>query len=337
MSVIFADSFDHYTSITSPNGKYDNAGSGCSISTVPGQSRTGPGCLAIATGAYGAGKFVKRNTDMLVACAWYATEQGECLWIRDSLFQSGSEILRLEVNVDGSVQVSGWTNGPVLGTSAPGLVAFGAYNSIAFRATFQGGVSWLARVYVNGHLVLTVPTTVGSVTASTAVDGFYLMGPGGGAGTCFVDDVYVLDCTDAVHNTYLGALRCYASVPVANGSPLQWTPLTGTNWSQVNEIPPDGDTSYNSDGTVSDADQYLHPLSIPTNAQIYAVQHCMDLEVDSGARSVTSDIAGVLNPTGIALAAGYVIRTWDYDQNPATAAPWQATDFPLLAGPAVSA
>lgn len=336
MSLIFCDSFDHYSSLLSPNGKYDSAGTGCSISTTPGQPRTGPGCLSITSGAVGPKKFFTPTTDLLVATAWYSGGEGDCIWLCDINFQSGSAVWRLFCHNDGSVSVAARTNGPIVGQSGPGFVAFGAYNSIAIRATLAGGVLWNLYVYVNGALVLTIlaaDSGIGSVT----LDAFALMGPGGGAVTCYHDDVYALDCTTPPHNGYLGALRCYASVPVANGSPLQWTPLGGTNWSQVSEIPPDGDTSYNSDGNVHDADQYLHPLSIPTNAQIYAVQHCMDLEVDSGARSVTSDIAGVLNPVGIPLAAGYVIRTWPYDQNPATAAPWQVADFPLLAGPAVSA
>jgi hypothetical protein len=336
MSLIFCDSFDHYSSLLSPNGKYDSAGSGCSISTVPGQSRTGPGCLSITSGAFGPKKFFSPTTDLLVATAWYSTGEGDCIWLCDSNFQSGSQVWRLFCHVNGSVSVAERTNGPITGQSGPGFVVFGAYNSVAIRATYAGGLTWTLRVYVNGALVLTIPPT-DPVTASVTLDAFALMGPGGGASTCFHDDVYALDCTTPPHNGYLGALRCYASVPVGNGSPLQWTPLAGTNWSQVNEIPPDGDASYNSDGNVGDADQYLHPLSIPTNAQIFAVQHCMDLEVDSGARSVTSDIAGVLNPVGIPLASGYVIRTWPYDENPATLAPWQVADFPLLAGPSVSA
>jgi hypothetical protein len=291
--------------------------------------------LSITSGAFGPKKFFSPTTDLLVATAWYSTSEGDCIWLCDINFQSGSQVWRLFCHNDGSVSVAARTNGPIVGQSGPGFVVFGAYNSIAIRSTFAGGFSWVNRVYVNGALVLTIPATDPG-TSSVTLDAFALMGPGG-TPTTFHDDVYALDCTTPPHNGYLGALRCYANVPVGNGSPVQWTPLAGTNWSQVSEIPPDGDTSYNSDGTIGHADQYLHPLSIPTNAQIFAVQHCMDLEVDSGARSVTSDIASVLNPVGIPLASGYVIRTWPYDQNPSTAAPWQIADFPLSAGPSVSA
>ena len=336
MSLIFADSFDHYSSFINPNGKYSSAGAGCQISTVSGQPRTGPGCCSITSGAFGPKKFHRRTTDLLVACAWNSGGSGDCIWICDSLFQSGSQVLRCFVNVDGSVSVLVRTNGPIIATSVPGLVSFGVYNSIAMRATNTGGINWYVRIYVNGALVLTTGST-DMGTSSTGVDGFQLMGPGG-LPTCYIDDLYVLDCTDAVNNGYLGPLRVYMSPPTANGSVL-WTPSAGTNWSNVNEIPPDGDTSYNSDGTVGQADQYLHPLnvSVPANSQIFAVQHCMDLEVDSGSRSVSSDVGSVVNANPVVLAAGYVIDTWPMDQNPITAAPWLSTSFPLLAGPSVTA
>jgi hypothetical protein len=111
------------------------------------------------------------------------------------------------------------------------------------------------------------------------------------------------------------------------------------NYLNVAEIPPDGDTSYNSDDTIGQSDQYVHPLpaGVPANARIFAVQHCMDAEVITGARSITSDVGGVLSPNAVALAAGYFIQTWPYDANPVTAAPWLAASFPVLAGPSVTA
>jgi hypothetical protein len=86
-------------------------------------------------------------------------------------------------------------------------------------------------------------------------------------------------------------------------------------------------------------DQYLHPLpgAVPSNSTLFAVQHCQDLQAVGGSRSVTSDIAGVSNAGAVALSFGFLIDTWPYDINPATAAPWLASDFPLLAGPAVTA
>lgn len=334
MSLIFADSFDTYTDLHSAYSIV--------LGTIVtgGQARTGPGCVAIISGAFGPGKFHRRTSDLLVASAWLSSMQAEALWLLDSTSFAGGngQVLRAVVNIDGSVSVQTRTNGPTIATSAPGVVNFNVYNSIALRGTNAGGVTWYARVYVNGILVLTTPV-VDPLTGTSQLNGFELMGPGGSGGIAYHDDVYVLDCSDAVNNDYLGALRCYASVPDADGT-VQWTPSVGaTNFSNVNQIPPDQNTIYNSSSTIGQIDQYRHPLNpqVPANARIFAVQHRMDLEVDSGARSVTDDVGGVQSPNAVALASGYVIDPWPYDDNPITTAPWQQADFPLLAGPAVTA
>jgi hypothetical protein len=119
---------------------------------------------------------------------------------------------------------------------------------------------------------------------------------------------------------------------------LAWIPLTSTNWVEVSENPPDGDTSYNSSGNIGDVDQYLYPMAgVPANSQIFFITHELDMKVDSGARSVTSDVAGVPNATSYALTSNYHIYCTPYDVNPATTKAFVAADFPLKAGPKVTA
>jgi hypothetical protein len=341
MSLIFADSFDHYTRLLSPNGKYDIAGAGSLISMGLGASRTGPGCLAVNSGAYGPGKVIRPTLDVLIASAYFTTLYG--LIYRLGVVGPGSWECELLSNPDRSLGVSNNSHYggdfPTLANSAPGVIQYGAYNNLAMRCTCNA-VTGTVSVWCNGVLVIhlvNVNTNWSNPTLNY-VNGFELMGPGGGVGTCFHDDLYVLDCTDAVNNDYLGPLRIYESAPTADGAVL-WTPSVGaSNFANVDTIPPDG-TLYNSDGTIGHADQYVHPLNgaVPANSQLFAVQHSMDLTVDSGARAVTSDVGGILNADAVALAAGYVIQSWPYDQDPITAAPWLASSFPVLAGPSVTA
>jgi hypothetical protein len=232
-----------------------------------------------------------------------------------------------------------YPNLPTLATSVPGLVTFNSYNAIAIRVLMDINGNGIVQVWCNGVRVI---NATGLLTYGGAglnyINMVELMGPGGNGFTCYHDDVYVLDVSAAPNNTYLGALRLYALPPTANGAPVAWTPLAGANWSEVNEVPPDGDTSYNSSGNVGDIDQYLYPLTgPPANSSIKFVQHELDMEVDSGSRSVASDVAGVVNAAATALTNGYHIYPTPYDTNPATGVAWVAGDFPLNAGPKVTA
>lgn len=341
MSLLFCDSFDHYSVIVN---KWDSGGTDCTIRSGTGVSRTGVGCLQINSAAFGPCKIVPQSTDVLVASAWYSDGPGLVSSLGNEgiggggIAQQGA-CVELVCNGNRSLSVRrGVSAGSaVLGTSAPGLVNFNAYNSLAMQTTVSANAT--VKVWCNGVLVLTlvgVDTRNTHNLARNYIDTVELMGPGG-IPICYHDDVYVLDCTVAQNNTYLGACRIYAAVPFENSAPLDWTPLAGTNFSEVDEIPPDGDTSYVSSGTVGQIDQYhYNPTGVPVGAQIQALQHVLDMRIDSGARSVASEVAGV-PALGIALAAGYAMHTWPYDVNPATLAGWVAGDFPLPAGPNVTA
>jgi hypothetical protein len=340
MSLIFADSFDHYTDLGT---KYDSVQNGL-ISTGLGQSRTGTSCVSVTLGAFGPAKVIRPCLDVLIASAFFSSSN--CIIYRMGPTGTGGLGLpswgpQLWLEADRSLTVRHKAGDAILGQTAPGVYTYNVYNNIGFRCTLNvNGEVWL---WVNGVLLLHlvgVDTRDSDNPTLTLINGVQIFGPGGGGGTCYHDDLYVLDCTDAVNNTYLGPLRIYESVPTADGV-VQWTPSPGGggNFVNVNEIPPDANTTYNSSGTIGQSDQYVHPLNgaVPANSQLFAVQHCMDVEVDTGSRAVTSDVGGVLNPNDVMLPSGYVIETWPYDENPITAAPWLASAFPLLAGPSVTA
>jgi hypothetical protein len=341
MALLFVDSFDHYTDIVS---KWDAAGTDCTIRSGTGVSRTGPACLQINSAAFGPVKVVPQSTDMLVATEWYSDAPGLVVSLGNEGVGGGGiadqgSCVELYCNGNRSLSVRrGISAGhTVLGTTAPLLVNFFAYNSIAMESTVSANAT--VKVWCNGALVLTlvgVDTRNLHNPARNYIDTIELLGPGG-IPTCYHDDVYILDCTVAPHNTYLGASRIYAVVPFENSAPLDWTPLAGTNFSEVAEIPPDDDTSYVSSGTVGQVDQYhYNTTGVPSGAQIQALQHVLDMKIDGGARSVGSDVAGV-PASGVALTTTYAMYTWPYDVNPATSAPWVAGDFPLPAGPKVTA
>src|ERR1019366_5720058 len=121
MSLIFSDSFDHYTDLLT---KYDAAGSNA-IRTA-GQSRTGIGCVEIIAGAFGPCKVIRQCQDVLAACAWFSSASGLMLSLGNegAGAQQGS-VVTLTCEPDRSISVrAGEANGPfrLIGQTVPGLV-----------------------------------------------------------------------------------------------------------------------------------------------------------------------------------------------------------------------
>jgi hypothetical protein len=339
VAVIFMDSFDYFSLLTD---RYQTVEPDAAL-VGGGLQRTGTQCYVCNSGNGAIAKTVKRSSDMLIAAMTKRGNPGNLLGLGndgggDLLFGT---CLFVHVNGDGSLQAltgpaRGFTNlGP---PTAPNLYQFNTYNSVAMRGLY--GAAGRIRLYCNGVLVLDlnpIDTTGGQNPGGGFFDTVSFVGTTGGAG--FFDDVYALDCTVPPNDGYLGAVRIYAQVPVADGA-VSWTPSTGMppNYQQVNEIPPDQNTIFNSSSTVGQSDQYVYPLpGIPPNSTIFCVQHCQDFQVSNGSRVVTSDIGGFENAAGIALASSYAIYAWQYDVNPVTGLAWTAADFPVLAGPAVIA
>lgn len=343
MALIFADGWDNYSTMTD---FWDIQGNDTSVNTTPGIPRTGLGCLQIHSAAFGPVKYFSHLQHVLFVTNWNCTAAGN---VMD--FMTGPDAaLRINVNADGSLSFTAGPihPGPTYTTAGVGLYTFGQYNNIAVEVQNFG---WplpnsTIKCWVNGVLVFNQSGLwaniypfpgPGSGAAAQFCDGVRLMSPGGNAFLCYHDDFYALDCSLAPNQAFLGALKLYALPPTANAA-VAWTPLAGTNWSEVNEVPPDGDASYNSSATVGQIDQYVYPLVGPPPGSSFAfLQHELDMEVDSGSRSVASVVNGTAPGPATALPNGYHIYPTAYDLNPSTGLPWVAGDFPLNAGPKVTA
>jgi hypothetical protein len=335
MALIFMDGFDHYNVI---GDFWDFAGNDCSIRLNTGQSRTGIGCLQINSAAFGPRRsFPAHTTHVLCCTAWNSSGYGEVMRFQATDLPGFDTQVRVTVNADGSISFNYGTTGALIAQTVGGLVTFGTYVSIAVEIQNFTLNTGIIKCWVNGILVLNQGGLhTQGISGCQYCNGIQLMAPGA-IPTTFHDDVYVLDCSTAPNATFIGALKLYAIAPTANAA-VAWTPLAGTNWSEVNEIPPDGDTSYNSSPNIGDVDQYVYPLTgVPANSAILCTQHDLDMEVDSGSRSVASDFNGVVNAAATALSSGYHIYPTPYDVNPSTGVAFVPADFPIQAGPKVTA
>ena len=151
------------------------------------------------------------------------------------------------------------------------------------------------------------------------------------------DDFCLNDVSGAVDNSWIGGSRIIALRPDAAGDLTQWTPNTGANYAAVDEVTPDGDTTYVASSTPDQVDLYnLAAPGLPAGAVInrvwvQAVAKKMDAGVDDKvslgvkAGATTDWSAAQTLSTGYALVTGT-----DYTVNPDDSAAWEEADLNAL-------
>ena len=143
-----------------------------------------------------------------------------------------------------------------------------------------------------------------------------------------IDDFYMLDGNNTPYNTYLGNCRVDCLFPTGVGASSQWTPLSaGSNYLQVNDPVPDGNTSYVYDSTAGHRDSYQMSDLPVSPTTIYAVQaHAFAMKDTSGTNNVACSI---YTPSTYADGSNFAIGPTNYQTmrslshtNPATGAVW---------------
>ena len=223
--------------------------------------------------------------------------------------------------------------GTLLGTGSH-LVTIGTWYFVELGAYIDNSAGTL-QVFVNGMLDLDLSgidtQALAGDTADTIVLGGFITATGG-ALSFWLGQIYVCDDQGASENTFLGDCRVIAQVPTGDGAHAEWTPLTGGDqYAMVDEIPPDGDTSYVSSRALGAIDTFTFP-ALGVTGTVIAVKTCMDAERDDvGYRA----IAPVIRQLGtdyiyadvVASAGSYAKFTETFLVRPSDGNPWQASDL----------
>lgn len=148
-----------------------------------------------------------------------------------------------------------------------------------------------------------------------------------------VDDHYLLDGVGSYNNQRIGKCTTLTRYPTADYS-VQMTPLSGTtNFPQVNQATPDGDSSYVSSATPNATDLYTNVSAIPTidDAAIRAISIAPSvrmLEPDSLSVTAVINVGGT-EAVGYRMklkAASYTSAAHIFEVSPATSLPWTPTE-----------
>ena len=329
------DSFGHYNSADFP-AKYVRVGDNGIVvnSTI---ARTGTRCLQIVSGADGPVLDFRptQYIRLIAQGAWNVDTPGVGQQFNTFSFDIATHGYNIRIRVNGDSSLSVWRGNPndagsvELQRSSFRPFKWNTWNWISADCTFSDTLGSVV-VNCNGRVVANVSgvRTTG-VLGLEFCDAFEVMGTPTNGPLCYVADFALIDPSGGSVTAAVPSGKIYVTVPNANGNPVQWAPLAGQNFANVNEVPPDGDTSYVSSATVGQVDQYQHPAIVPAGASIAAYQHVLDGRVDSGTSpTVASDIAGSV-ATGKQFTTSYLMYVNPQDGDPGA--------FPVNAGPKVTA
>ncbi len=221
MSLLFCDSFDHYAALSQ---KYDSVLTPANLSVVASAARNGAGGLKLA-GSSGAVLKNIANTATLffgfavnVNVAPSGVSGQLCGFLDGGTFQ-----VDLRMDSGGHLIFTRGNGAATLGTSTSAL-SFGTWHYIEVKVTIDGTVG-VAEVKVDGVFFLQL-SGLNTKQTTNAFAGQVQLGSQntlGASTVLFFDDVYLLNTSGSVNNTYLGDLRVTMALPSANGTLNNYT------------------------------------------------------------------------------------------------------------------
>lgn len=288
MSLEWVDSFDGYSTAEIAT-RYSWNGLG-SWSIAEGRNGTS-GLSGVTAAANPVVKSLPAGATKIVGFALFvpalpAADRGLVAFYEDS-----TRHINLRVTSTGTI--TAYRHTTLLGTSSSAITA-GVWQYLEVKCTIHDTAGYV-EVRLNGSPILTLPPTPGTLDTRNGgtvgtINGLYLLSDGMVTVTSLtatIDDLVVMNTSGSVNNDFLGDVRVQARFPTDAGNYTQWTPVSGANYTNVDENPPNDDTDYVSSGTPGHIDTYQHEAISPLAATIHAV--AVNLRVrkdDGGAREV---------------------------------------------------
>lgn len=338
MSLVYLDSFD----VQDASQRWDTWVGGFSYSTsntASGQGSSAQILVSAGAGQMSIKKFPAQST-LHVGFAFYADAAANSGFCQPcfTVYGDNAGTRHLWIGYVGSTRkwqarFSQW-DGTLLAEST---------------ATYAGG-SWVfveamiviadsggrVKLKVDGVTVIdfTGDTKNGGTNSTADAIGFGSLADfGTSTAKMYYDDLYVFDTSGSTNNDFLGAYHSViACKPNGAGSSTQWTPSTGSNYDNVNDVPPSG-TKYNAATASGDRDTYALE-NLPSGSTVKGIQVVSRMAL-SGAGSVSAKAAIKAGST-VAYGSSRALTSTvtDYydvwETNPDTSATWTLSDVNAL-------
>lgn len=341
MSLKFCDSFDHYAG-AGIGFKWTQAGGTFSLTTAGG--RNGTNGMHITANAAGYG-FVRKvfsasQATMIAGVSWTIgdTTSGPIIGFDD--MSAGGEQLSVQFNPSTN-KLSVVRNGTALATGTTVLASAVPYY-IELKATIDSAAgSYTLKINEVQELTAAGVNTRGVGTNNSADSvrlggglGFSIFGGGSFFNAGYFDDFYCCDGSGAVNIDFLGDVRVQCLFPNGAGATTGWTPLSGANYTNVDDTAADDDTTYVSTGAAGTIDTYAMTDLAATTGTVKGVQTVIDARKDdSGTRTIApvlhigaTDYVG----TNQNIMTSYSLFIQEYDVSPATAAAFTVAEVNAL-------
>lgn len=323
MALLFLDSFDHYNN---PWHKYDYVEGGVQIiTTVP---RTGPRHADFINSGPSVYKNFPNMGTAIVGMGWRS---------KNATYGTLTILTFYDLTgVQSYLRVNGTThkleyvraNGTVLGTGTV-TIQPQSWVYLEVKVTFHS-TAGSVEVRVNGTTDILATNVATQSTAGAYTNRIKWCGTDGQ----YVDDIYVADTEGTINNDFMGDVKVEAVVPNGAGSTTDFTPSTGSNWENVDDVPPDDDTTYNASATPGDIDTLALGSLVTTTGTVKGIQVTNRWRKDdAGSRSARRVIrVGTTDYEGdvVTLTDDYVSATDVIEQNPDTSAAWSIADVNAL-------
>lgn len=341
--LLFCDSFDHYTSLTA-KGWLVSGNTGITA----GVGRYRDCAWARTTSVSGVGGDITQvftnRSEVIVGGAIKFDDYRGFVW----QFREGSTThIAVTINASGLIEVRRGSGGTLLATGTTAISgASWTYIEAQVKVADTGGA---ITIRVNGASDIAFSGDTRNGGATGAINRFVHLAPYLGATVTsaysYLDDLVILDTSGTKNNSLIGDMRVEALFPSGNGNSSQ---LVGAdadsvdNYQQVDENPPDGDTTFVESSTVGDKDTYQYSdIASVASDPIAVVAQVYARRTDAGPRTVAAIVrsSGGTEQTGgdLALDSSYdyavgsgiawAVFETDPDGNPWTNASVNAAEF----------
>lgn len=182
-------------------------------------------------------------------------------------------------------------------------------------------------VLVNGSQWVTFSgDTIASAGSMTIVR---MQETGGNLHYHYVDDFVINDDSGADNNTYPGQVHLSLATVTSDGDASDWTPSAGSNYENVDEIPPStADYNYSSNATDVDLYDITDPLAGTETILNLIVNGIMQLDNGSGDMALTLKTNGTeYDGDTTALTETWTLYQHVWADNPDDSNPWEPADI----------
>src|SRR3972149_1954638 len=246
-------------------------------------------------------------------------------------FKGTTDLGSIRYNATGRIELYTST-GTLVATSTNSLTLDTWYN-LEWRVNIHDTTGVL-EVKVDGTVWVTFSGDT-KPGADTTFDTLIFRAGGTGGPNNYYDDLAFNDTTGGVDDGYPGDGKGGILGPNAAGDVTQLTPSAGSNYQNVDEIPPDSDTTYNSSSTATQYDLYnLTTFTIAGNTVLRVWAECRAREETAAGDSIKVGLK--TNSVEYAGSAQEVTSSYaryagtNYATNPQTLAAWTQAEIDAL-------